>query len=167
LTAYTINAHQSAIALFALNSSASLLATGSVKGTVIRLFDTKTTGQLREFRRGADPANLHCLRFSPCSSFLAVSSDKDTVHIFAVKNDPNWANRKTVWQQVGFIAEETRRACVQLKLSRATQSATRTELAFLTAGINEASELGSTESLRTAQGRCGLRTYVCHDGGDL
>uniref|UniRef100_A0A183DB50 WD_REPEATS_REGION domain-containing protein n=1 Tax=Gongylonema pulchrum TaxID=637853 RepID=A0A183DB50_9BILA len=131
LTAYTINAHQSAIALFALNSSASLLATGSVKGTVIRLFDTKTTGQLREFRRGADPANLHC------------------------------------WQQVGFIAEETRRACVQLKLSRATQSATRTELAFLTAGINEASELGSTESLRTAQGRCGLRTYVCHDGGDL
>lgn len=45
-----------------------------------------------------DFGTFFSLRFSPCSGFLAVASDKDTVHIFAVKNnDPTWTNRKTLY----------------------------------------------------------------------
>lgn len=57
-----------------------------------RIFDTNsvTTRCLMEFRRGADPCNLHCLQFSPCSSFLAASSDKVwylfVIHVLAYRH---------------------------------------------------------------------------------
>ncbi|VDK75516.1 unnamed protein product [Litomosoides sigmodontis] len=158
-----ISAHQTDVAQIALNSTATLLATGSTKGTVIRIFDTKTAELIREFRRGADPVTLHCLRFSPCSSFLAVASDKDTVHIFAVKsNDPTWTNRKTLWQQVGLVSEDADRARIQFKLSKATQNVALTELAFIKYG-NEA----NTAELN-AKSRFILRSHaivaICDDG---
>ncbi|KAK6105779.1 WD domain G-beta repeat family protein [Brugia pahangi] len=163
LTPTLINAHQSDVAQLALNSTATLLATGSNKGTVIRIFDTKTTELMREFRRGADPVTLHCVRFSPCSAFLAVASDKDTVHIFAVKNnDPTWTNKKTLWQQVGLLSEDADRARIQFKLSKATQNVTLTELAFL----KNSNESNGIEL--NAKNRFVLRSHaiaaICDDG---
>ncbi|VDM95173.1 unnamed protein product [Thelazia callipaeda] len=132
LTPTTINAHQSDIIQIALNNAATLVATGSIKGTVIRIFDTKVGELIREFRRGSESVILHCIRFSPCSSFLAIASDKDTIHIFSVKNnDLTWKNSRTLWQQFGIIPDDTDRARIQLKLSRASQNVTMTELAFL------------------------------------
>ncbi|VBB25695.1 unnamed protein product [Acanthocheilonema viteae] len=163
LTPTLINAHQTDIAQLALNNTATLLATGSTKGTVIRIFDTKSAELIREFRRGADPVTLHCLRFSPCSGFLAVASDKDTVHIFAVKNnDPTWTNKKTLWQQVGLVSEDADRARIQFKLSKATQNVTLTELAF----IKNSSESTGTEL--NVKNRFVLRSHavvaICDDG---
>uniref|UniRef100_A0A183FT45 WD repeat domain phosphoinositide-interacting protein 4 n=1 Tax=Heligmosomoides polygyrus TaxID=6339 RepID=A0A183FT45_HELPZ len=95
-----INAHLTEVTQIALNNQATLLATGSTKGTVIRLFDanSSSTRLLMEFRRGADPCTLHCLQFSPCSSFLAVSSDKGTIHIFGVRDSED--NKKGLLHKV-------------------------------------------------------------------
>lgn len=83
---FTINAHQSEIACIALNQQGSVVASASRKGTLIRLFDTQTKEKLVELRRGTDPATLYCINFSHDSSFLCASSDKGTVHIFALKD---------------------------------------------------------------------------------
>jgi len=45
------------------------------------------TGELlQELRRGADKADIFCLAFNANSSYLAVTSDKGTVHIFRLKD---------------------------------------------------------------------------------
>lgn len=112
-----INAHLTEVTQIALNNQATLLATGSTKGTVIRLFDanSSSTRLLMEFRRGADPCTLHCLQFSPCSSFLAVSSDKGTIHIFGVRDSED--NKKGLLHKVGLSKGE-KRSLAQISLER-------------------------------------------------
>ncbi|CAH3198123.1 unnamed protein product [Porites evermanni] len=83
---FTINAHQGELACLSINQQGTQVATASEKGTLIRVFDTQTKNLLVELRRGADPATLYCINFSHDSAFLCVSSDKGTVHIFALKN---------------------------------------------------------------------------------
>jgi len=78
-----ISAHSSPVAALALNRSASKLATASVKGTVIRVFSVVDGQKLFEFRRGVKRyASIYSLSFSPNSSFLAASSNTETVHLF-------------------------------------------------------------------------------------
>jgi len=99
----TINAHQSELACIALDQQGTLVATASRKGTLIRVFDTATKRQIVELRRGADPATLYCMNFSHDSAFLCVSSDKGTVHIFAVK-DTN-LNKRSTFKKMGFLGQ--------------------------------------------------------------
>lgn len=80
-----IEAHESALACFALNFDGTRLATASETGTLVRIFDTATGAALQELRRGADRAEIYCIAFNPTSQWLAVSSDKATIHIFALK----------------------------------------------------------------------------------
>ncbi|XP_032368032.1 WD repeat domain phosphoinositide-interacting protein 4, partial [Etheostoma spectabile] len=98
---FTINAHQSEIACVALNQPGSVAASASRKGTLIRLFDTTTRDKLVELRRGTDPATLYCINFSHDSSFLCASSDKGTVHIFALKDTK--LNRRSALARVGKV----------------------------------------------------------------
>lgn len=101
----SVSAHQSEVACLALNRSGSLLATASRKGTLIRVFRTVSLGltntntgsgafyiplspeKVAEFRRGLDTVTLYGLVFSPDSEYLLASSDKGTVHLFAL--NPN------------------------------------------------------------------------------
>lgn len=110
-----VDAHLTEITQLALNNQATLLATGSTKGTVIRIFDANSsvTRCLMEFRRGADPCTLHCLKFSPCSSFLAVSSDKGTIHIFAVRDSDD--TKRGILHKVGLSKGE-KRSSAQISL---------------------------------------------------
>ena len=55
-------------------------------GTLIRVWDTVSKQRIAEFRRGADPAQIYSIAFSKDSSFLAVTSDKGTLHLFALKD---------------------------------------------------------------------------------
>lgn len=55
----TINAHQGELACIALNPQASMVATASNKGTLIRVWDVVRKNQLVELRRGSDPATLY------------------------------------------------------------------------------------------------------------
>lgn len=80
-----INAHDSQIASFTLTMDGLLLATASVKGTLVRIFNTMDGTRLQEVRRGVDRADIYSLALSPNVQWLAVSSDKGTVHIFSLR----------------------------------------------------------------------------------
>ncbi|XP_060837428.1 WD repeat domain phosphoinositide-interacting protein 4-like [Rhopalosiphum padi] len=79
-----LNAHQGEISCLAINPLGTLIASASSKGTLIRIWDTSHKVKVAELRRGSDTATLYCLNFSPNSEFLCCSSDKGTIHIFAV-----------------------------------------------------------------------------------
>jgi len=95
-----IDAHEGALAAIALTVDGSLLATASVRGTLIRLFDTgkqrmvagggggddtmPSGTPLCEFRRGVEQATVGCLCFSYDRHWLGCTSDRGTVHIFQV-----------------------------------------------------------------------------------
>ncbi len=81
-----IPAHEGPLACFALNYNGTRLATASKKGTLIRIFDTVTGKPLQELRRGADRAEIYSICFDPLSTWLAVSSDKGTIHIFSLRS---------------------------------------------------------------------------------
>lgn len=85
-----IPAHDSTLACFALNFDGTRLATASEKGTLVRVFDTATGQPLQELRRGADRAEIYSICFNYNSLWMAVSSDKGTIHIFSLKgNNPS------------------------------------------------------------------------------
>jgi len=82
-----ITAHTNALSQIALNKNGTRLATSSEKGTLIRIFDTDTGQQLRELRRGADRAEIFSITFNPTSTYLVVTSDKGTVHVYGLEQD--------------------------------------------------------------------------------
>jgi hypothetical protein len=100
-----MEAHESALRSLALTADGSKLATASVKGTVIRVWDVQSAVCLQEFRRGVERATITCLAWSNGSwgsthttsqggdassmnssnnLFLSCTSDKGTAHIFQV-----------------------------------------------------------------------------------
>ncbi|KAG2288176.1 hypothetical protein Bca52824_047780 [Brassica carinata] len=82
-----VMAHDSRIACFALTQDGHLLATASSKGTLVRIFNTVDGTLRQEVRRGADRAEIYSLAFSSNAQWLAVSSDKGTVHVFGLKGN--------------------------------------------------------------------------------
>ncbi|XP_038980399.1 autophagy-related protein 18c-like [Phoenix dactylifera] len=80
-----ISAHDSHIACITLTMDGLLLATASTKGTLIRIFNTMDGTRLQEVRRGLDRADIYGIALSPNVQWLAVSSDKGTVHIFSLR----------------------------------------------------------------------------------
>ena len=99
-----IEAHESALACFALNFDGSRLATASETGTLIRIFDTSTGAALQEVRRGADKAEIYSLAFNQTSQWLACSSDRGTIHIFALKG-ASLSGAAAGGQQAGAVSE--------------------------------------------------------------
>ena len=82
-----ILAHKSPLHLVSLNAEGSLLATASEKGTLIRLFNSHTGELLTELRRGSEKCTLYSVAFSSTSHWLLASSDRGTVHVFALKGN--------------------------------------------------------------------------------
>lgn len=82
---HLIKAHESGLSALAINLTATRIASASVQGTLIRVFDAKNGQQLQELRRGMDPADICSISFSPSSQWLSVASDKGTIHVFIVK----------------------------------------------------------------------------------
>jgi autophagy-related protein 18 len=80
--ANVIQAHKAPISFLALNSSGTMLATASEKGTVIRVWSVPGAEKLYQLRRGTREARIHSIAFNAVSTLLAVSSAHDTVHIF-------------------------------------------------------------------------------------
>lgn len=97
------HAHQHEISCIAINQPGTRIATSSSKGTLIRVHHTQMRSLIAEFRRGADSANIYCLSFSLDSSFLCCSSDKGTVHVFAVRDQS--LNKKSSLAQVGLLSK--------------------------------------------------------------
>ncbi|KZS97373.1 WD40 repeat-like protein, partial [Sistotremastrum niveocremeum HHB9708] len=80
--ANVIQAHKAPISFLAINSTGTLLATSSDKGTVIRIWSVPGAEKLYQFRRGTREAKIYSMNFNSMSTLLAVSSAHDTVHIF-------------------------------------------------------------------------------------
>eukprot|EP00742_Colponemidia_sp_Colp-10_P002995 GILJ01003196.1.p1 GENE.GILJ01003196.1~~GILJ01003196.1.p1 ORF type:complete len:363 (+),score=36.13 GILJ01003196.1:223-1311(+) len=80
-----IAAHEANLACMGLNFDGTRLATCSEKGTLVRVFNTQNGQLLQELRRGADRAEIYSLSFNYNSQWLAVSSDKGTIHVFKLK----------------------------------------------------------------------------------
>lgn len=99
-----VNAHENEIACLTMNNQSTLLATASQKGTLIRVFDTTSpyrVFKIVELRRGADVATFYCLNFSKNSEFLCASSDKGTIHIFALKDVH--LNKRSSFKKMPFL----------------------------------------------------------------
>jgi len=79
-----ISAHEAPLGCFALNTNGMRLATASERGTLVRIWDTVTGDKLQELRRGADVAEIYSICFSKDNKWLTLSSDKNTVHVFAL-----------------------------------------------------------------------------------
>ena len=77
-----IQAHKSSISCLSINSTGTLLATASDKGTVIRVWSIPGAEKLYQFRRGTREAKIYSMNFNIVSTLLAVSSAHDTIHVF-------------------------------------------------------------------------------------
>ncbi|XP_011298180.1 WD repeat domain phosphoinositide-interacting protein 4-like [Fopius arisanus] len=97
----TIPAHQGALACLAVNSNGTMVATASAQGTLVRVWDSVRRQLLVELRRGTDPATLYCITFSRDSEFLCASSDKGTIHIWALKDTR--LNRRSTFSKMAFL----------------------------------------------------------------
>ena len=83
-----IKAHQGDLVCISLSRNGSLIATASSKGTLIRVFKTATGESLNEFRRGIESAEIYGLFFDQQNTRLACSSNRGTVHVFALTSGP-------------------------------------------------------------------------------
>ncbi|KAF6264637.1 WD40-repeat-containing domain protein [Scenedesmus sp. NREL 46B-D3] len=79
-----ISAHNTPLVCLCLSLDGKRLATASDKGTLVRVWNTADGQLLQELRRGTEPAHIHSIAFSKHCDWLAVSSDKGTVHVFAL-----------------------------------------------------------------------------------
>ncbi|KAJ5079146.1 wd-repeat protein interacting with phosphoinosides wipi -related [Anaeramoeba ignava] len=51
-------------------------------GTLIRVIESQTGKEIKQFRRGAKKAKIYSLAFDENSEFLAATSSSGTIHIF-------------------------------------------------------------------------------------
>lgn len=79
----TIKAHESPLVAIAFNPEGNLLATASVKGTLIRIHNVHDGTRLVSYRRGISRCvNIQSLKFSTCGRYVGASSNTETVHIY-------------------------------------------------------------------------------------
>uniref|UniRef100_A0A915DYI2 WD repeat domain phosphoinositide-interacting protein 2 n=1 Tax=Ditylenchus dipsaci TaxID=166011 RepID=A0A915DYI2_9BILA len=80
-----ISAHAGALAAVRFNPDGTKLATASDKGTVIRVFGVPNGERLFEFTRGVKRCvSISSLAFSVDSKYLCLSSNTETIHVFAL-----------------------------------------------------------------------------------
>ena len=97
-----IMAHSAPLVCIEFNIDSTIIASASENGTLIRLFKTNEQSKKKEFRRGADKANISSISFDKETKFLACSSDKGTIHIFKIdshnKKYFSWLPDKSIAQ---------------------------------------------------------------------
>jgi hypothetical protein len=79
-----MEAHEGDLRAIALTADGTKLATASIKGTVIRVWDVASSTCLQEFRRGVERTTITCLAWSWDCEWLSCTSDKGTAHIFQI-----------------------------------------------------------------------------------
>jgi len=90
-----ISAHKSALSCIQFNYSGKMIATASDKGTVIRVFSSQVGDLLYQFRRGTYPVHIYSISFNLADTFLCVSSDSDTIHIFKLGENETKPNEES------------------------------------------------------------------------
>ena len=90
----------------ALSRNGELLATASEKGTLVRVWNTSKSKPVCMFRRGADKAEIMDLQFSKNNTFMSVTSDHATIHLFKI----DLTNAEAIGNAAdeGVLEEETK-----------------------------------------------------------
>ena len=90
----SISAHKSDIANMNTNDNMTLLATASIKGTIIRIFSLPSGQNIYSYRNSTLPANVNNIQICPKSQFLFVSSISNHkvgdsfINLFLLKSFP-------------------------------------------------------------------------------
>jgi len=91
-----IKAHSSEINYIKLNNDGTKLASSSVNGTIIRIFNVINKQMIQEFKRGNGNAKIYSINFSDDNNILGITSDRGTAHIFLINKIINTNNQKTI-----------------------------------------------------------------------
>lgn len=83
----SISAHSHAISNIKFNKSGDFIATSSEHGTIIRVFNSNSGDKVGEFRRGSFSASIQSIAFSPLSDLVAITSSKNTLHVFKIDKE--------------------------------------------------------------------------------
>ena len=81
-----IQTKEDSITYIALNNDGTLLAYSNEKGTIIRIHSCINGNLLNEFYRGKDKAEINYICFDRLSKFLAITSDRGTLHIWSMSS---------------------------------------------------------------------------------
>ncbi len=93
-TKVLIPAHKTMVTALALNSDGTLVASASAEGQVIRVFRTEDGKLIQELRRGNDTCTIQCINFDPVTKWLSCTSEKGTVHVFAINKEYHLESKK-------------------------------------------------------------------------
>lgn len=80
-----IQAHESEVGALAVNSEGTLIATASIRGTIIRIFSGEEGVLLQELRRGSSKAFITSINFHPQINMIACTSNRSSIHLFEIK----------------------------------------------------------------------------------
>ncbi|VDM16923.1 unnamed protein product [Hydatigera taeniaeformis] len=93
-----LSAHQNPLVALTMTADGEQLATASQRGTLVRVFDTRSCELLHELRRGSNAALITCIAFDHAAASaarrLAVASDHGTLHVFSldsVEKETSWS----------------------------------------------------------------------------
>jgi len=93
-TRVVIPAHKTMVTALALNSDGTLVASASAEGQVIRVFKTEDGKLVQELRRGNDTCTIQCINFDPVTKWLSCTSEKGTIHVFAINKEYHLESKK-------------------------------------------------------------------------
>lgn len=77
-----VQMHQHKIHNICIDPSGLYIATASINGTLIRIYDIKNQSICKELRRGSDPLDIIQLSFSNNLSYLVCTSIRGSIHVF-------------------------------------------------------------------------------------
>ena len=83
-TAIQILVQEDVVSYISLNNDGTLLASSNEKGTLINIHSCTSGNLLAQFYRGKEKAEINYICFDKFSNFLAVSSDRGTIHIWSL-----------------------------------------------------------------------------------
>lgn len=156
-------AHETQLAALQFSRTNTRIATASVKGTVIRVFDTQDGAKLYELRRGLKrTANIFSLSFSPCGGFLACSSNTETVHVFRLEGGAGEGWAGSPGEEAGWLGFLSSAATGYLP-AQVTDTLSQGR-AFASVRL---SETGTRTICALATIRKQLRLVVCDESGWL
>ena len=83
-TSIQILPQEDSVSYISLNNDGTLLATSNEKGTLIKIHSCINGNILGEFYRGKEKAEINYICFDKFSNFLAITSDRGTIHIWSL-----------------------------------------------------------------------------------
>jgi WD40 repeat protein len=88
-----IAGHSTGITSISVSDDGSYIATTSQNGTLIRVWHSHSGTLKHELRRGVDYADIYSLSFDPCNTKLCLVSDKNTMHVFSLRDEPTSSSK--------------------------------------------------------------------------